>query len=260
MAIRQVTVGVDGSLTAVRALDRAAEEAVLRGATLAIVYAVPDVDIAGPVLASAVLRVGRRCPDLAVTALAVAGNPVRALERHARHAELTVVGARALGPLAGLLLGSVSRRLAARIRGPLLVVRGDQVVGGGEVLLWPSKGADADAAAFAFAEAERRRTPVRVLDGEPAGCGPARRSAPGRPAAAPGDGTNRPTPDRRGPSHRARRGPSHRAGRGLLEATHGAGLVVISGRGHRGLPADAATRALLRHSHCPVVIVPDGTA
>lgn len=250
MAIRQVTVGVDGSLTAVRALDRAAEEAALRGAVLAIVYAVPDVDIAGPVLASAVLRVRRRCPGLPVTAIAVAGHPVRALERHARHAELTVVGSRVRGPLAGLLIGSVSRRLAARIRGPLLIVRGDQEIHGGEVVLWPSKGTGADAAAFAFAEAERRSTPVRVLNGDDSGG--AGRVSGRRPVPVRDDGASRPDPQARG--------SAHRSGRVLLEATHGAGLVVVSARGHRGLPADPATRILLRRSHCPVVIVPDGTS
>ncbi len=62
MTTRHVTVGVDGSFVAVRALDRACEEAVLRGAVLDIVYAVPDLDEAGPVLASAASRVRDRHP------------------------------------------------------------------------------------------------------------------------------------------------------------------------------------------------------
>lgn len=94
MTTRHVTVGVDGTLIAVRALDRAAEEAVLRGALLDIVYAVPDLDEAGPVLASAAARVRRRHPGLPVTASAFEGGPVQALAQHGRGAELTVVGTR----------------------------------------------------------------------------------------------------------------------------------------------------------------------
>ena len=87
MTTRHVTVGVDGTLIAVRALDRAAEEAVLRGALLDIVYAVPDLDEAGPVLASAAARVRRRHPGLPVTASAFEGGPVQALAQHGRGAE-----------------------------------------------------------------------------------------------------------------------------------------------------------------------------
>ncbi|WP_347269255.1 universal stress protein [Streptomyces sp. WAC00263] len=114
MTTRHVTVGVDGTLIAVRALDRAAEEAVLRGALLDIVYAVPDLDEAGPVLASAAARVRERHPGLSVTASAFEGGPVQALAEHGRDAELTVVGTRGLGGIAGLLFGSVSLRLVAR--------------------------------------------------------------------------------------------------------------------------------------------------
>ncbi|XES01250.1 universal stress protein [Streptomyces sp. S1D4-11] len=100
MTTRHVTVGVDGTLIAVRALDRAAEEAVLRGALLDIVYAVPDLDEAGPVLASAAARVRERHPGLPVTASAFEGGPVQALAQHGRGAELTVVGSRGLGGVA----------------------------------------------------------------------------------------------------------------------------------------------------------------
>ncbi|WUU80967.1 universal stress protein [Streptomyces cellulosae] len=64
MTNRHVVVGVDGSLTAVRALDRAAVETLHRGTALRIVYAVADRDEAGPVPASAVARVHERHPEL----------------------------------------------------------------------------------------------------------------------------------------------------------------------------------------------------
>ncbi|WP_456302831.1 universal stress protein [Streptomyces mirabilis] len=183
MTTRQVTVGVDGTLIAVRALDRAAEEAVLRGALLDIVYAVPDLDEAGPVLASAAARVRQRHPGLPVTASAFEGGPVQALAQHGRDAELTVVGTRGLGGIAGLLLGSVSLRLAARMSGPLLVVRGNhRSARRGEVLLGLEGDADADAAAYAFAEAARRGVRLSVLD-----AAASRRPAPAPPVLIPAD-------------------------------------------------------------------------
>ncbi|MCT9011091.1 universal stress protein [Streptomyces rhizosphaerihabitans] len=261
MMPRQVTVGVDGSLVAVRALDRAADEAALRGAALNIVYAVPDMEVAGPVLATAVLRARRRRPGLTVTALAVPGSPVRALAHHSRNAELTVVGTRGLGALGALIAGSVSRRLAARTRGPLLVVRGAQGAPDGEVLFWPGGGTDADGAAFAFAEAERRGARLCVLRAEDSWYAKARRRA-----AVPGDGAcrsprgERPlsgvhdaSPTGRGSS------PRGRPVRELLEATRGA-VVVVVGAQYRGCRPGSVARALLRHAHCPVVLVPGDAA
>jgi nucleotide-binding universal stress UspA family protein len=261
MTNRQVTVGVDGSLIAVRALDRAAEEAALRGAALNVVYAVPDIDVAGPVLVTAVLRVRRRCPGLTVTALAAVGSPVRALERHSGNSELTVVGARGLGVLGALIAGSVSRRLVACAHGPLLVVRGAQRAPDGEVLLWTEGERDVEAAAFAFAEAERRGARVRVLHAEV----PRRRKAD-RAALVPDSSACRPVRRERPVS---RSGGASYAGSGwlpssgstpaLVEATRGAVVVVVGSRCRLHGPGFVA-RALLSHAHCPVVIVPDTVA
>lgn len=81
MTPQYVVVGVDGSLISVRALDWAADEAVRRGVELAVVYAVPDSDEAGPVLASAVTRLGARHPELSVMTRDAVGSPVRTLVR-----------------------------------------------------------------------------------------------------------------------------------------------------------------------------------
>jgi nucleotide-binding universal stress UspA family protein len=103
-------------------LDRAAVEAVRRAAQLGVVHAVPDLDTAGPVLASAAARVRLRHPALQVVTVAVEGGAVRALTRESGYAALTVVGTRGLGRIAGFLLGAVGPRLARQARGPLLVV------------------------------------------------------------------------------------------------------------------------------------------
>ncbi|MGW1503263.1 universal stress protein [Streptomyces mirabilis] len=271
MTTRHVTVGVDGTLIAVRALDRAAEEAVLRGALLDIVYAVPDLDEAGPVLASAAARVRERHPGLPVTASAFEGGPVQALAQHARDAELTVVGTRGLGGIAGLLLGSVSLRLAARASGPLLVVRGShRSARRGEVLLGMEGEADADAAAYAFAEAARRGVRLNVLDAA------ASRPAPAPPVLIPADRgrddavvrvpTEQAVPRRAVAGLRQRypqvevefRTCDSSRVHSLLEATREAAVVVVRTHGHAhriGPQPGPVTTALLHHSHCPVAIV-----
>ncbi|MFE6485653.1 universal stress protein [Streptomyces sp. NPDC057757] len=276
MTTRHVTVGVDGSLVAVRALDRACEEAVPRGAVLDIVYAVPDLDEAGPILASAASRVRDRHPGLPFTACAVEGGPVQALLRHGRDAELTVVGARGLGSMAGLLFGSVSLRLAAYTHGPLLVVRGDRrSAGGGEVLLGLESNTDADAAAFAFAEAARRGARLRVLNARPR-----RYPAPESPSLvrvrrAGNDGTRQVRTEQALP-RLAAAGPGQRYGHAgggtrtawtgpapaLLKATCDAAVVVVGARRgpyRLGRRLGPVTHALLNHSHCAVVVVPTGS-
>lgn len=113
MTARHVVVGVDGSVVAVRALDEAAAEAVRHGTELEIVFAVTDIDEAGPTLKSAVEQVRRRHPGLPVSTVPVVGDATEALLRRGRDAALTVVGSRGLPGFAGLVLGSVSLRLAA---------------------------------------------------------------------------------------------------------------------------------------------------
>jgi nucleotide-binding universal stress UspA family protein len=282
MTTRHVTVGVDGSLIAVRALDRAADEAALRSTTLEIVYAVSDLDEAGPVLASALSRVRKRHPGLSVTAVPVVGHPARVLATLGRSAALTVVGTRGFGGVTGLLFGSVSMRLAAHTQGPLLVVRGEQPLdhestGHGEVLLAIESDADADAAAYAFAEAERRDAPLWILHTRTH-----RQSAPevltpvlaGRMQRVQDGIGQRPRAEKvmaghavaalqeKYPqvgveTHAVGSGPAH----ALLEATRAVDVVVIAA--HRrperlGLRLGPVPHALLHRAHCPVVLVPDG--
>lgn len=225
MWARAVVVGMDGSVAAFRALDAAACEAERRGAVLEVVHCVADPDEAGPVLRAAAARLAERHPGLAVRQSAVVGDPVEVLAERSGAAELVVVGSRGAGGLGRLLTHSVSRRLAARTRGPLLVVRGTTrpaaagVRGG--VLLGVAGDGDAEAALFAFEEAAL------------CGCGP-------------------------GLAVDAR---SVRAGqcRALIEASGTSRLVVLAAHRRRGLPGrelGAVTAGLLRHSRCPVVIVP----
>ncbi|MBQ0984778.1 universal stress protein [Streptomyces sp. F63] len=277
MTTRRVVVGVDGSLLAVRALDRAAEEAALRGAALEIGYAVPDPDVAGPVLQTAVSRARTRQPGLEVTAVPLTGDPAHALAERGRDAALTVVGSRGFGGFAGLLLGSVSLRLAAYTESPLLVVRREDAPPAehGEVLLGIESDADADASAYAFEEAERRHARLRIVH-----AWTYRYSAPDAlvpvPATSVQDDINRQAAAEEAvpafavaglrekhprvgiETRTVRSGPVH----ALLNATRTADVAVIAShrrRGRHGLQLGHVTRALLHHAHCSVVVVPSIT-
>jgi nucleotide-binding universal stress UspA family protein len=274
MADGYVVVGVDGSLVAVRALDRAAEEAVRRGTALRIVYAVADRDEAGPVLASAVARVHERHCGLPVESRAVDGGAVGALAEESTGAALTVVGTRGLGTVTGLLAGSVSWRLAARVHGPLMIVRGDHPCDEHrEVLLGLESDADEAAAAYAFQEAARRGARLRVLHSSthrhitPELPSLVAATSPGQERRARNDraeeavprfsiaGPREEYPEVEVDSRTVRTGPAH----ALLSGTREAGVVVIGTRqraGRLGPPLGPVAQVLLQHAHCPVVLVP----
>ncbi|MFJ8431624.1 universal stress protein [Kitasatospora sp. NPDC094019] len=172
-----VVVGVDGSGESLAALDWAAEEAVGRGAGLRVVLAWPDVvtplSVLGAVelahrqaevtLREAELRVRERWPELAVVAVRVPQDPVRALVAETAEAELLVLGSRGLGAVAGFLVGSVGQRVLARSDVPVVLVREGRAEGGEVVVgVDPYQGA-AEVLGHAFAVAERRGLPVRAV-------------------------------------------------------------------------------------------------
>ncbi len=260
MSPPRVIAGIDGSVTSFAALDVAAAEAQLRSAELEVITCVADPDEAGPVLRAAAARVARRRPRLPLTTASAVGDPADVLLERGGEAALIVVGSRDLGGVAGLLLHSVSRRVAARTLAPLLVVRGADTLPvtrrhrTGGVLLGLESDADADAALFAFRETELRGTrldvrhvwtyrqnPLSILDADPE---PAHGSIerPAGPLRAVNGRTLRRTPCR-----------------ALIAATAEADMVVIGThpkRGRTGPELGPATLALLRHAHCPVAVVP----
>ncbi|WP_240957383.1 universal stress protein [Streptomyces chilikensis] len=123
-----VVVGMDGSLVAVRALnwgalDWGAEEAVRRGTALRIVYAVAERDEEGQFWPRPPSGSTNATPVLLVETSAMEGGAVATLAAGSEGVAVTVVGTRGLGSVTGLLAGSVSRRLAARVH-PSVVARG----------------------------------------------------------------------------------------------------------------------------------------
>ena len=282
MEVACVVVAVDGSAAGLPTVDWAADEAFRRGVGLILLHAsvrehyepgiacegdpVSELKAVQEVLFAAAERVRARCPELPLDTQVVDAEPVAALLALAHLAPLLVLGARGRGGSQGLLLGSVSLRVAARAAFPVVVVRGivpdhepghrPRVVLGtgphkspaltdfavGEALLrqadldlvhaWRSA-ADASRA-FALMDTTAEHV-HRLLTTAPrwvqqgAGVHLERKSAPGNPVEV------------------------------LLHEARGADLLVVGARrrhGHLGLQLGPVNHAMLHHAPCPVVVVP----
>lgn len=269
MVIRSVVAAVDGSHGSLQALDWAADEAVRRDVPLRLVHACPweryerDVDDEGDpmsiraetrtLVADALDRATRRQPAADVSAKVLPEDTVTALLGLGHEDPLLVIGSRGHGGFAGLLLGSVSLRVAARATCPVVVVpdvrppdrpRGRVVLGvGGEA------GA---AVGFAVEEAGLRRAELHLVHGRH----PDSHDPTGGSTADPAFGAAGDLP----PGVTVHRHEStRRAAHALLEAGADADLVVV-GSAHRsgrtGLHLGPVGHALVHHAPCPVAVVP----
>ncbi|MET9557839.1 universal stress protein [Streptomyces sp. NPDC006645] len=257
MLENHVVVGVDGSVVATRALDAAAEESRRRSVSLEIVYAVPDPDMAGPVLTTSADRVAARHPELPVRLTAVAAGPAAALVARGRDAALLVVGTRALDAPASLVSRSVAQRVAERSPCPVLVVGAGRFTGhvdAGEVLFAVGSDDDIEAAGFAFEEAVRRGARLRFV--HTARYRPSSAAAPYLKARATEAAC--PAGEEQG---RYGIGPAAIpvADSEVVAATAGADVVVVARRQCGAKGSHMRTlHALLHHARCPVLLVPVG--
>lgn len=139
----RIVVGIDGSKGSKKALDWAAEEAKLHGATLELVHVyeapfthepvgrVEDVErvMAGAhEMAKRTLESFRSEVDAGVrvkTFPLLDSSASHALVEHSKGADMLVVSARGLGPFRRLVLGSVSTQLAHHAEVPLVIVRSE---------------------------------------------------------------------------------------------------------------------------------------
>ncbi|WP_062350561.1 universal stress protein [Herbidospora yilanensis] len=165
-----IVAGADGSVSALAAVEYAAQDAARRGGALRIVYVrepwagvrLRDLDAieqdhGAQVLATAERRARARVPDLEISARVATGDVVNRLKDEAERADTIVVGSRGVGGFAGMVLGSVGLGLAGRTPGPVVVVREAVADTRGKVLVGYDGTEDADVALeFAFAEADRR--------------------------------------------------------------------------------------------------------
>ncbi|MGW9209692.1 universal stress protein [Embleya sp. NPDC055664] len=282
----RVIVGVDGSEGANLAVEHAAREAALRGLPLEIVtvwdpvqyseWAIPAEDAgkeAERIAQDAAFRVRELYPQLEPTARATRGNTIERLLVAGEGATLMVLGSRGRGPVAELLLGSVSLSVAAYTICPVLVVRpgvataasgdGDE----GTVVLGVAGSDCLPAVEAAFEEARVRGSRLRVvtawLDPPPF---PMAIPVPAGDSAA-ADALRRSAleaviaqvrPDHPGVDVDIET-PRDTAAHALITASHRADVVVLAA--HRrtarfGTRLGRVSHALLHHCHAPVLLVP----
>jgi nucleotide-binding universal stress UspA family protein len=288
---RPVVVGVDGSPQAAQALAWAATEASQRGAPLVVLQAYsPDypavraVGLGGPPppqpmealhevaqegCAAAAGKARAAHPDLAVTERCVADDPGKALVDASSNADLVVMGARGLGKLQGLLLGSVSAHVTSRAHCPVVVIREapSPRTDDPRVVVGVDGSEDSVAAVrFAFEAAARRGaglTVVHAWDVDVDSTSAAltwvvdwqeadeqERAAVAETLA--GYAAEFPTVDVR--RHIVRGHPVAE----LVRESEGAELVVVGTRGRgavKSLVLGSVSHSVLHDAHCPVAVV-----
>jgi nucleotide-binding universal stress UspA family protein len=115
-------------------------------------------------LTEAVQKAAGMAPDLAVSGATIVGSPAASLVGLSEGAALLVVGSHGRGGFAGLLLGSVSRQVAAHAKCPVVVVREPSALDAQEVVVGVDGSPHAlRALTFAFELASRRGLRLRVL-------------------------------------------------------------------------------------------------
>ena len=129
-----VVVGIDGTPASEAAIAFAFDECAARRVPLVAVHTwgiplagdptAPEVaeTVAHELLAERLAGWSEKYPDVPVRRAVVQDQPVRALAREARRAQLLVVGSRGRGRLAGMVLGSVAHTLVHRAPCPVAVV------------------------------------------------------------------------------------------------------------------------------------------
>ncbi len=266
-----VIVGVDGSPSAARAAELAADLAVRHRLRLQVVHAfswpalyppflppsvVVDLDPRKPAaeLVGTVARtVAQRYPDLVIDTRIVDGDAAGTLVDASRHAAFLVVGHRGLGGFTELVVGSVGVHTTAHARCAVLVVRGDTGSTGAPVVVGVDGSVRARiAAAYAFDEARTRRCDLYVVSVRPSGSEPADAGLGGIVERHPDVKVH----------HEIRHGDSAALAILTLAREVDGGLVVVGSRGlggFRGLLVGGTGRALVDHAPCPVMVIPRDT-
>ncbi|WP_326655085.1 MULTISPECIES: universal stress protein [unclassified Streptomyces] len=284
-----LVVGVDGSDSSLEAVDWAVDEAARHGLPLRLVYASlweryeggrpsfssdrPAEEVmAEHIIASCAERARLRNPQVKVSGEVLPDDAVTALLQAGHEAFALVAGSRGRSELAGMLLGSVSLTVAARAVCPVIVVRGSEqnrqgvfrrvVVGVGD----STEGSGA--VRFALREAEARgsaleavrawRSPAHEHGDHPLLADDAAREHEERASTILTDALREAVLDHpRVDVHRQPvEGPAHKV---LLDASADADLMVVGvlrRHGHFGLQLGRVAHALLHHSECPVVVIP----
>jgi nucleotide-binding universal stress UspA family protein len=278
--VKRVVVGTDGSDNAAVATRWAVEEATLHGATIEVVLVwsyleQPHADHSArfdPDYTEASARATLASwidealgPGAEVEQRVECDLPPRALVEASDAADLLVLGARGTGGFEGLLLGSVSERVAQHATRPVAVVRSMAPVAGGRVVVGVDGSARSlGALRWAAAEARARES---VLDVVHAWRLPMMTAPPAMatfPDLSSIEGVGREILDAAlaDPALKGLETRPHLTNRSpagaLMDLADDAGLVVVGTRGLgrvTGTLLGSVSRQLLHHAPCPVVVV-----
>ncbi|MEU2716636.1 universal stress protein [Streptomyces sp. NPDC007205] len=284
-----IVVGVDGSEPSLRAVEWAADEAAVRGASLRLVYASlweryegvslaqdlgkPSEEVmAEDIVDTAERRARHRQPGVKVTTDVLPEEAEYALIRESRSALAMVLGCRGRSGVTEALVGSVSLTVAGHAHCPVIVLRGSHdnrvrsEAHGRIVLGVVGKPADSAALRFAVEEALLRgvtldavrawRRPLHeprahpLITGEPAHFEEALAAELVEEALATVPGD----------LQVQRRTIEGFARDVLLAVSREADLLVVGARrrhGHFGLQLGRVAHGVLHHAACPVAVVPE---
>ena len=276
--VTKIVVGTDGSESAMAAMRWAAEEAAIHHAEVEVVLAWnylnqhhadrsgrfdPNYTEASAREALAAWVTEALGSDAAIAQRVVLDTPARAVLEAGDAADLVVLGARGTGGFEGLLLGSVSERVAQQATGPVAVVRNVAPVRGGRVVV----GVDGSARSlramrWAAGEAVARHSRLDVVH---AWRLPVMTDWPMMmPDLSVMEEGGRAILDTAlaDPALEGLRVRPHlsnqSAARAVIELAADAGLVVVGTRGLgriTGALMGSVSRQLLHHSPCPVVVI-----
>ena len=133
----RIVVGIDGSPSSIAALEWAAKQAELTGASLEVLmtwewfngYGWSPIDpefdqerVCQTALSDHLKPVRDAHPDISIQAAAIEGHPAPLLVKASEGADLLVVGSRGHGEFVGVLLGSVSEHCVTNAHCPVLVL------------------------------------------------------------------------------------------------------------------------------------------
>ena len=281
--MEKLVVGFDGSKPALEALRWAAEEAEHRSAEVQLIdcWREPILDDRPWVevwddpdglrkqvladLAAVTDAIAQEHPGVPFSAVLHGGRPDDVLVEAAEEASLTVVGARGRGGFSGLLLGSVSQRVASSASSTVVVVRGSWEPKGEVVVGVDGSASSRLALAWSANEARLRGTRLRIVmawsyllpEGE-RGPEPLRAGYTAADARLVLRSIVR---DVLGPAPEVDvelEAPCELAARALIQRADNAALLVIGPRdpaGRHRTDLGSVAAQLLHHAPCPLAIV-----
>lgn len=264
-----IVVGVDGSEHSIAALSWAAAEAGRRRINRVHAFVINDFpardDEAWEMVGTIAERVRADNPSITISEMVTRGRPAAALIDMSWKTQLIVVGARGQNTAVGMLLGSVSTRVATHAHCPVAVVRESRAEGPVYVGV-DSSPQSQEALEFAFAAADARRSELVALQiwDVP---GPDISIVPPLPdeiELAGSDAERSLAEQLAGWSERYPEVDLVKATQrghpviGLTERARDAQLLVVGHRGRggfAGLLLGSVAAGVLQHAHCPVAVI-----